>query len=108
MVVIRYGVIVQMTRHADLGPTKHLPFSQNSPAFARPHGKLPKALCEFLATGSSFHLELPVPGLTTIVSKAQKDKFFRLLPSPLGVPARKTAKFDAASLPLGYFQAKTL
>jgi hypothetical protein len=105
--IIRYGVIVQMPRHANLCPTKHFPFPQNSPAFARPFRELTESLREFLATGTPLNLEFPIPGFTAIVGKSQKGKLFWLLYALLRICTRKTAKFDTACLLFGYFQAKT-
>ena len=104
--IIRYGVIVQVPLRAGFRPLKHLPFPQNSPALACPLCKLSQASCKCLATGTPLHLELPIPGFATIVGKTQKCELFWLLPSPLCIPTRKTAKFNAACLLFGYFQAK--
>ena len=106
--IIRYGVIVQMPFNADLGPSQHLPFPQNRPAFAYPIGKPSQAQCELLATRTTLYPEVPFPGLPTIVCKTQKGELFRLLAPLLRFRTRKSPKLNAARLFLGYFQAKTL
>lgn len=106
--IIRYGVTVQMTDNAGFCPPQHLPFPQNTPAFACPISKFPQAPRELLPTCSALYSEIPLPGLPTVVCKSLKSKFLWLLPVPSLVSSRKTPEFNAARLFLGHFQAEFL
>ena len=62
--VIRYGVIVQMPDHSGSGLPEHLPFSQHSSGLLCPIGELAQTLAKLLTAGTTFNLEVSLPGFT--------------------------------------------
>jgi len=106
--VVRYGVITQMPAHSCSGLSEHLPFSQHMSGFLCPVRELTQTLPQFLATGTTFNLEVSLPGLAAIMRKPQKGKLLWFLAASVRIFACKTAKFDAACFLFCQFKTKAL
>ena len=105
--VIRYGIVTQVADHTGPRLPDHLSFPQHMPRLAGPVFELTQTLAKLLAGGVTFHLEVPFPGLPTVMGQAQEGKLFGLPAAPLRLFSGIAPKLDALGLLFGQLQPES-
>ena len=96
--VIRYGVIIQMPKHADTGLPEHIPLLQYATGLPCPVREIGQALTQLLAAGATFDFEVSFFCFPAVVRESQKGKLLWFLAALICVLTCIPPKFDTVGL----------
>jgi hypothetical protein len=86
--------------------SQHFAFAHYATGSDAPVRKLPQRLAQLLAAGTPLQLEVPAPGLATVMRKTQKRELLRFGAAFVCIFSGKSTKLDDARLFLGHLKTK--